>query len=288
MKYSETEKEKLNAAIDQREKKERISEDNLSNDGKIIESDKESDTPSSSENFLENYTKNPFKRMLNERKRMSEAMKDMKASEKLKYFFEYYKWHVFVVFLIIFFILYMINFIYQRTLPVAMSYAILNNNVNADINTDIFKDYASYYGMDKGYKTEAVTDIILSAPEGSDDAEQQMVNNYKYMSFATYCSENYFDIIITDKDGMDICAEKQHIYPADQVLSQENLEKFRSMGILTESKGTDGTAVYGINISSVPAIQSMNLRYKTVYLCFPGVSEQNIENANKFVEYLFK
>lgn len=289
MKYSETEKEKLNAAIDQREKKERISEDNLSSDGKIIDSDKTSDNPSSTENFLESYTKNPFKRMKNERKRMAEAMKDMTGKEKIKYFFDYYKWHVVVCFLIIVFILGIVNFIYQRSLPVAMSYAIVNNNVNADIDTGIFKDYASYYGLNKGYKTEAVTDIILTVPEGSDDAEQQMVNTYKYMSFATYCSENYFDIIITDKDGLDICAEKSHIYPAEQVLTAENLEKFRSMGLLTESKGADGTtAVYGIDISAVPAIQSMNLRYNDVYLCFPGISEQNIENANKFLDYLFK
>jgi len=290
MKYSESDKEKLNAAIDQREKKERISDENLSSDGKIISSDETDSAPASTENYLENYTKNPFKRMKNERKRMSEAMKDMNTVEKIKYFIYYYKWHVFVGFIIVFFILYIINFIYQRSLPVAMSYAIINNNnMNGDTDTGIFKEYAAYYGMEKGHRTEAVTDIILSNSEIAEGSDGEMVNNYKYMSFATYCSEDYFDIVITDKEGMDICSSKSHIYPVDQILSSENLEKCRTMGLLTESKSADGsTAFYGIDISAVPAIQGMHLRYNDAYLCFPGHSERNIENANKFFEFLFK
>jgi hypothetical protein len=219
---------------------------------------------------------------------MKATMKDMNSSEKLKYFFYYYKWHMFILLLAVFFVLSIINFIYQRSLPVSISYAVINNsNLNEETDYSIFSEYTAEYGLQKGYKMESVTDIILSeATFGSLEASDE-TSNYKYMSFATYCGQNYFDIALTDKTGLELCSSKGHLHPVDSIISSDNLGK--CTGRLTECASPEGTnAVYGIDISDIPIIKNMHLRYKDVYICFPGNSEQNITNANRFLEFILK
>ena len=318
MRYSENDKEKLDAAIKQRDKiepknGEKSSDKTDDSDKKGEKSKNEPDKKLSSEksegidsenaeespdensespkkfDSYDRITKNPFKRMKYDREQIAEEMKDMSFWGKVKYIFYYYKWHMFVTLIVLFVIFEVISIIYQNSRPVAISYVIINSySLDDTLNTDIFTDYADYYQFDNGYKTDSVVDIILDFEKYKENSEY-LINNYRYMSFSTYCSENYFDILFTDRSGLDVCSARSHVYPVDQILNEENFEKCKSQGRLTASTGYGGDIGYfAIDISDIPAVKAMNLRYTEIYLAFPGKSQQNIDNANRFVSYILK
>ena len=236
------------------------------------------------EDNLENYTKNIFIKFKHEREQIRKRTKDMSSFERFKYIFYYYKWTIFFTFLGILFIAYIISLIYENTRPVGFSYAIVNSyDISNDTNTQVIDDYLTAYNIDHGYKVESVKDVTLNKQvldSGSDET-----TTYKYMSFSTYCDNDYFDVIFTDMEGLKICAFNGQAHPADEVISADNMAKCSDR--LVTVLGQDGRdAVYGIDVSDVPAIQAMNLRYQQVYLCFPGDTERNITTANNFLTYL--
>lgn len=248
------------------------------------DSDKSSEDNEPLEDNLENYTKNIFVKLKNEREQIKKRTKNMSSSERFKYIFYYYKWTIFFTFLGILFIAYVISLIYENTRPVGFSYAIVNSyDISNDTNTQIVDDFLKEYGLDKGYKVDSLKDVTLNKQaleSGSDEA-----TTYKYMSFSTYCDNDYFDIVFTDLDGLKICAFNGQAHPAEEIISADNMAKCSDR--LVTVLGKDGRdAVYGIDVSDIPAIAAMNLRYKKVYLCFPGDSERNITTANNFLTYL--
>ncbi|MBQ8952361.1 MAG: hypothetical protein IJ065_14600 [Eubacterium sp.] len=248
------------------------------------DSDKNSEDNEPLEDNLENYTKNIFVKLKNERQLIKKRTKNMSSSERFKYILYYYKWTIFFTFLGILFIAYVISIIYENTRPVGFSYAIVNSyDISNDTNTQIIDDYLNAYDLDRGYKVESVKDITLNKQvldSGSDQA-----TTYKYMSFSTYCDNDYFDVLFTDLDGLKICALNGQIHPAEEVISADNMAKCSDR--LVTALGKDGKdTVYGIDVSDIPAVAAMNLKYKKVYLCFPGNSERNITTANNFLTYL--
>ena len=236
------------------------------------------------EDNLEHYTKNVFQKMKNERELYKKRTKGMSGMEKLKYFLYYYKWPIVISVVIVVFIAYVISLIYDFTRPVGFSYAIVNSyDISGETNTEIISDYLKEYKLNKGYKVESLKDITLdrySIESGNDQTA-----TYKYMSFSGYCTNNYFDILFSNKAGMEICAENGQIHPVDQILTPDTIAKCSDR--LVTAKGKDGqTVAYAIDVSDLACIKGMGLKYTDVYICFPGTSERNLTSANNFVTYI--
>ena len=295
MKYSAEDRDNIppvrgseeEAAQNNAKKSDKVSSEKADDIQKTDDSKTSSDNSEKSEPLednLENYTKNIFVKLKHEREQIRKRTKDMSSSGRIKYILYYYKWTIIFAVLGILFVAYVISLIYENTRPVGFSYAIVNSyDISNDTNTQIVDDYLKAYGLDKGYKVDSLTDVTLNKQaleSGSDEA-----TTYKYMSFSTYCDNDYFDIVFTDLDGLKICAFNGQAHPAEEVISAENMAKCSDR--LVTVLGKDGRdAVYGIDVSDIPAIASMNLRYKKVYLCFPGDGERNITTANNFLTYL--
>ena len=265
---------------------------NTETESKDIPEEKTGDSPKEkTEDNLENYTRNPFKRMKLERMRMAEQMKDMTTSGKIKYIFYYYKWHMLITLIAVFFIFYLIDVIYKNSRPVALSYVIVNSfDIEGIYNKiDPIYEYADYYGIRENHKIDAVTDITLKEESFDENNQSTDMTNYRYISFSNGCGNDYFDVIFTDTEGLKVCSMAAHARPVKDILTPENFERCKEENRLITQKGYEGEPdYYGVDISDLPVAKAMNLRYDDIYLCFPGDSESNIENANKFLAYILQ
>lgn len=225
------------------------------------------------------------------RKRFYAEMADMDTKSKVKFFFRYNKWKIIIPILVIAIVISTVGTIINNKKPVAISYAIINSPNYYDINTDVIeKDYMEYYGMSaKKYQIISTGGINYDLDTYEEDS-QQYSNSAAYTSFPTNCRTNYYDIIITDKKGLEYCAKTSLIYPVDDIFTADlsNAISKSCSNLLTSVKDyDDNDEVFAIDISGTAFAESLNLDFDQAYICFPGSDTSNIENVRKMLNFIF-
>ena len=225
------------------------------------------------------------------RKRFYADMADMDTKSKVKFFFQYNKWKIIIPILVIAIVISTAGTIINNKKPVAISYAIINSPNYYDINTDVIeKDYMEYYGMSaKKYQIISTGGINYDLDTYEEDS-QQYSNSAAYTSFPTNCRTNYYDIIITDKKGLEYCAKTSLIYPVDDIFTADlsNAISKSCSNLLTSVKDyDDNDEVFAIDISGTAFAESLNLDFDQAYICFPGSDTSNIENVRKMLNFIF-
>lgn len=218
-------------------------------------------------------------------------MADMDTKSKVKFFFQYNKWKIIIPILVIAIVISTAGTIINNKKPVAISYAIINSPNYYDINTDVIeKDYMEYYGMSaKKYQIISTGGINYDLDTYEEDS-QQYSNSAAYTSFPTNCRTNYYDIIITDKKGLEYCAKTSLIYPVDDIFTADlsNAISKSCSNLLTSVKDyDDNDEVFAIDISGTAFAESLNLDFDQAYICFPGSDTSNIENVRKMLNFIF-
>lgn len=225
------------------------------------------------------------------RKRFYAEMADMDTKSKVKFFFQYNKWKIIIPILVIAIVISTAGTIINNKKPVAISYVIINSPNYYDINTDVIeKDYMEYYGMSaKKYQIISTGGINYDLDTYEEDS-QQYSNSAAYTSFPTNCRTNYYDIIITDKKGLEYCAKTSLIYPVDDIFTADlsNAINKSCSNLLTSVKDyDDNDEVFAIDISGTAFAESLNLDFDQAYICFPGSDTSNIENVRKMLNFIF-
>lgn len=225
------------------------------------------------------------------RKRFYAEMADMDTKSKVKFFFRYNKWKIIIPILVIAIVISTAGTIINNKKPVAISYVIINSPNYYDINTDVIeKDYMEYYGMSaKKYQIISTGGINYDLDTYEEDS-QQYSNSAAYTSFPTNCRTNYYDIIITDKKGLEYCAKTSLIYPVDDIFTADlsNAINKSCSNLLTSVKDyDDNDEVFAIDISGTAFAESLNLDFDQAYICFPGSDTSNIENVRKMLNFIF-
>ena len=254
--------------------------------------DKEEDTSDSSsgENNLEINKMKFFQRMKAKKERLRANTKDMSFTEKIKYYIYYYKWPAFWSILVLAGIIAVSVTIYKNSRPVAISYAIVNATDTTTINLDGFDEYAEHYGIVKGYQIISSPTMKLSLQDFK-NTDVTSDEESSYSQFTLLCGNDYYDIIITDKVGLEYCSVSGLIAPVkdrlfdDTYMALEQKHPDVFVSLLGNNNMYDD---YAIDISNTEFVKSLNLGYDKVYVCFPGSSEENIVNVRRFLNYVLE
>ena len=215
-------------------------------------------------------------------------MKDMNLREKISYFFYYNKRKIIFALIVIIYLSATIATIIRNTRPYALSYAIINNNSTEAPSEEPIREYLKYYNMDKGYQVNSSTNIHLNLKEYL-NGNAAASDSTSYESFPLLCSENYYDIIISDKKGIDFCVESYIAQPIEDILSSDIIEEITQKypDIIHSVKEENGKSTYiYIDISDTDFAKNLNLSYNKVYICFPGKSSQNVKNAERAMRFI--
>lgn len=212
----------------------------------------------------------------------------MNRKERTSYFFYYYKWKVLIAVLILFCAITIPISMYRNTRPVALSYAIVNNDSFNKIDKSVFRDYREAYGLTKGYRLSEYPDIQLSQEEYEKLAGNS-TNNASYDQFPTLCYNGYIDIIITDETGLSFCSQAGMLQTLDTAMPKEYYDLLSSDShLFIKAKGPENREnYYAIDISDTDFVKKLSLSYDKVYLCFPGNKDSEYTNVRRFLNYVF-
>ncbi len=228
------------------------------------------------------------KRLQTKVERFKENTQDMSTWGKIKYFVYYYKWHVILIALAIFLIITVPSTIIKNNRPVSISYAVVNSPAPEQIKEKLFNEYAEHYSLVKGYQIRNNLYVSLSQ-EGYEENLAKSEGNSSYTQFPTLCYNNYYDIILTDRSGLEYCTSTSLVQPLEDRLYDDILTELKEKypDIITTSPDYDGKQVeFALDVSDTEFIKELNVGYDKVYVCFPGGSEENIANIRRFLKYV--
>lgn len=210
----------------------------------------------------------------------------MTAGEKFRHFMDCNKWKLMGVFMIVVSLTWISLAVYSNTRPTALSYAVANSPNPWDVNTSVFNDYKSFYNYSDSAKIKDMQNLHYDPATYNDNYD---ANGTEYSSFPLLCEDNVYDVMFSDKGGVDCLSYLNLIHPLDtysgtlKTLFDGPLSDY----VITDQDSANHTSAYAIDISDTDFAKDLNLGYGNVYLSFPGNSEENVEHIVKLLNYIF-
>ena len=250
----------------------------------MIKEMEEKPIESQGEDRLEMHDLSPKERRQKKKEKLKKDMEGMTGIEKASHLVRYFKWPVIITVALIIIGVSIGMTIYSNSRPTAMSYAIVNAADPDAVNVDTFTPYLEKYNLTKGYRVYGSTGIHLD-PVNYEKEFDEDPNGTDYQSFPMMCFNNYYDIVISDEDGITYSAMQSIIHEADSFLDKELYEACKDR-ILYKTDYYGDEKPFAVDISDTEFAKSLNVGYDKVYLAFPGVSESNEHNAKQFLRYV--
>ena len=257
--------------------------------GQIVEYTPDPDEKKEEESFVEDKlelaTMSFSERRKAKKAKREKEMEGMNRKQRIKYLLYYYQWPIIITLLVGGCVIWLILAVTRSKPPVALSAAVLNCSDRSLITEEIFADYMVEANINTTYRT-VVECFHLDQNTLMEDFYNDPSNG-EFTRFPALARESYYDIVITNRGGLDYCSNTEiAIYP-DYVLSLDLLEALKPYE--AEAKDAYGqTFVYGYDISDTDFAKSLNLGYDEVFICFPGSTSESQMHAENFIRYIFK
>ena len=219
------------------------------------------------------------------KEQLQETIADMTTGQKIKYLLYYYKEAIIVSVILIISAAFICSTVYQNTRPIVISYAVANCVNQLEFNADAVDDYAKSINKFDGYQIKGDTNIVLNKEEYSNEYEANP-NSQKYITFMTMATSDYYDVIFTNDEGAEYCANMDIFYPLNKYLDPDTYNMVKDDIIMY--KDMNGNPVEAaIDISGTDFAKSLNLGYKDVYIGFPGDEARNHQAVRDLILYLY-
>ncbi|MCM1272485.1 MAG: hypothetical protein NC225_11715 [Clostridium sp.] len=247
----------------------------------------EADSEKTTEDNLELRSMSRRDRLAAKRERYRKNVEGMSKKERRSYFLYYYKFAIMGAILFLALAIYIPVTIYKNTRPVALSYAVLNTGAN-QIDKSFEDDYCRLFGLEKGYQVLSNTSVSLSLADYAENGGSSYSSDY--MQFPTLCYDNYYDIIISDKAGIEYCGSSGMARPVESSLSAEFLATLQNdyhCSLLSVKDEDDNMVAFAVDISDTDFAKNLNTGYSDVFLSVAGTSDQNKSNAEKMLRFIY-
>ena len=244
----------------------------------------------STENNLEMKSLKFTARMKAKREQYKKNTEGMSNLEKVKYFLHYNIGKIILSIILVFCAIALPLTIYKNTRPVAISFAVVNQDSLQAIRTDSIDGFCKYFNYDNGkYQIKENSSVLLSI-EGS-QAAMEDENNSEYSTFQVLCHNGHIDIIITDMKGLEYCVYADFIQPLNSAMTEgtynQFITKYPDTKLITLKNASGDSIQCAIDISNTEFAKGFNLSYDEVYLCFPGSTDPDRTKAREIMEYIY-
>ena len=240
-----------------------------------------------SENALELHSMQRKERRKIKKQQYLETTKDMTKLQKLSYFFTYYKWYVIAPIVVILLLLYLGVTIYNNSLPVELSYVILNAKDPNQVNLDFVGKYEDYHKITCKHKIDKNVNCKVTYSYFKEHEESIVTRtDTDYSILSMKGGEGYYDVIIGDMDGLKYCSTSQIISPLQTYFGSDTYQVLEDKMVKLDNYFGEKTP-FALDISDTEFARNLNLGYDEVYLAFPGTTEQNRTNAYRMIEYIY-
>ena len=219
------------------------------------------------------------------KERIQKELEGKTRMEKVSYLLYYYKTPLILTAGAVIIITLLAVSIIINKRPVGLSAAFINVPSDREVTEDVFNDYLAHTGLnyDTSVKLNAQARLDLDT---ADEVYRNDPYDYSLTQFPVLCSSDFFDVVITDKTGLDFCSYSNIIFDPEIIISPDTVLALRDHE--AKAKDSAGTEYfYAYDITDTKFAKSLNFGTR-LYLCFPGRADGNKENAERFLRYLYR
>lgn len=276
-KNTSEEKKAARAEISEENKTEEPSSDNAD--------EKAEDNRPELESRLELSQLSLFKRIAAKKQYIRNEMEGMTRSQKAGYIFTYYKWPFILTLIIVFAVVAIsVSLSYARR-PIMLSVAFINLPRESHVKEEDFLEYRQKSDYAENSRIEIDASVRLN-PEAEDTDYTSDSNDPSVIRFPQLCRSDYYDVIITDRVGLECCSSSGLLRRPEMLFDKELLSSVQDYE--AESPDFYGVdRVYAYKITDSEFIRKLGWYDDEVYICFPGGKERNQDNAENFIRFLF-
>ena len=171
---------------------------------------------------------------------------------------------------------------YKNSRPTALSYTVLNAY---EFDKTFHDDYLSYFNMPGNHVVQATAGYIVNYDYYKKNTVSASKDGTDYSTLALTCETGTFDVIIGDAAGIKYCTFVEIVKPLDLYFTGEQYDALEDY-IVKFQDSSYTFYPYAIDISDTEFAKGLNLEYSKVYMAFPGVSEENMTNSLRLLEYV--
>ncbi len=206
----------------------------------------------------------------------------MSGKERVSYFFYCYKWHIIIPICCVLLILCYGMAFYRNSRPVALSYTVLNAE---EFDKTFHEDYLNFFNMPDSHVIQATAGYFVNYDYYKKNSVSASKEGTNYNTLALTCQTGTFDVIIGDGAGIKYCTFVEIVKPLDLYFTEEQYAALQ--GHIVKFQDSSYTFYpYALDISDTEFAKGLNLEYSKVYIAFPGVSEENMTNSLRLLEYV--
>ena len=254
--------------------------------GQIIEDTSDTkEEESHSEDNLELRSMSRRQRWAVKKERIRKELEGRSRMEKVSYLLYYFKMPIiFTVSAILITTLLVVSIVINKR-PVGLSAAIVNLPSDKEVTEANFEDYLSNVKLNYKTSVKLNTDAQLDL-DTADEIYRNNPYDYSVTQFPVLCTSDFFDVIITNRKGLDYCSYCNIIFDPETIISPYTVLSLRDHEVqAADSTGTK--YFYAYDITNTDFGKSLDLGME-LYLCFPGQSDTNKENAERFLRYVYQ
>jgi len=207
--------------------------------------------------------------------------KEMSLPKKIKYLLSYYGLAAVGVAALVFIIVYLVKPVFENYKYNAYC-LILNDTWNEDLAAHIKKEFPKYLNNDK-YLFNVSNDYPFFYLEEEGINWPEDGTNFKLL---TCVKTHNCDVMISDYNTMLWTIHQEFIYPIDEILPGELLEKLKPYFVYANFKGNSDGKVYGLNISETEVYKKYSRNYKNAVLLIPNATKRP-KVAVEFIKYIY-
>lgn len=231
--------------------------------------------------------------------RCKDNMEGMSKKERTKYFLYFYRGYIIMGLILLFLAIAIPIHIYNRSRPVAISYAVLNQASFYTTSKSSINDYMDYFGYDSSYKSEEYTGIQLR-PQGEEPTTETVDNiaiayqdesSAGYIQFPLLCRDGYIDFVLMDIDAIQ-CLEGSDLFASlEDTLSSETysqlLTKYPELKIASIKDADGNTIEFAIDVSDTEFVKGFDVSYSEVYLAFPKTKDPENIKPKQIIQFIY-
>ena len=218
------------------------------------------------------------------KERREKEMEGMSRMQRVSYLLYYYKTPLIMITGGVVVVTLLVVSILMGKRPVVLSVGFINVPSEKTVVETDFDDYIEAIKL----AYEGSIKLDTAAKLDKETAQQTYNNNpydYSLTQFPVLCSSDFFDVLITDRTGLDFCSDANMILDPETIISPDTILALRDHQV--DAKDSTGESYfYGYDISDTAFAKKLNFGTK-LYICFPGSQDTNKQNAERFLKYLY-
>lgn len=212
---------------------------------------------------------------------------EMNGKEKIKYIFQYYKWHIIIAVILVASIWEIGKGVYRSTFPNLLDLAFVNHDGKATMYDYTVDAYREYYNLDTKNHINVYCNIYKTLEDEEVMTTTSPMN--EAMAYSTLLST--IDVMICDEKALEIYVSNTDTAAVDSVLPEDIYNKVEDKAVIEADpykvKFEGEPYVVALDVSDTEFIKNCDLSYDKAYLLIPSAVPANDESVVRFVNFVF-